>query len=243
MKKADSHSNNIYQNTTNDLSQNEESVIVRAYIVQGQNIRSLDRSGYSDTFLRLTYGKQKLSTRDNFIPNQANPIYGYCLQVTGLIPRDQFLTISVYDYDGFGDDLIGETIIDIEDRLRTKYRACCGIANEYTRSGYNFWRDSQKPSEILSGICRKYNIGAPHVIGSTIKVANIIFEDDSNLSKSEDLTERLSLAVLKNLDRIPEIGFKLVPEHVETRSLYHKDRPGISQVRFTYFHMSLMYTT
>lgn len=46
----------------------------------------------------------------------------------------------------------------------------------------------------------------------------------------ESKQERLCLSVLKDLDRIPEIGFKLVPEHVETRSLYRSDRPGVEQV-------------
>lgn len=46
----------------------------------------------------------------------------------------------------------------------------------------------------------------------------------------ETKQERLSLSVLKDLDRIPEVGFKLVPEYVETRSLYLNDRPGVEQV-------------
>lgn len=46
----------------------------------------------------------------------------------------------------------------------------------------------------------------------------------------EPMEERLSLSVLKQLDKIPEIGYKLIPEHVETRSLYRSDRPNIEQV-------------
>lgn len=50
--------------------------------------------------------------------------------------RDTQLKISVYDYDEcrLCDDLIGTTVIDVEDRLRSKHRAYCGLAEEYSRS-------------------------------------------------------------------------------------------------------------
>lgn len=44
------------------------------------------------------------------------------------------------------------------------------------------------------------------------------------------MKERLSLTALKNLEKLPSFGYKLVPEHVETRSLYRNDCPGIVQV-------------
>lgn len=47
------------------------------------------------------------------------------------------LSISVYDRDSVlamkGDDLIGTTTIDLEDRLRSRHRAFAGIANEYSQ--------------------------------------------------------------------------------------------------------------
>lgn len=43
--------------------------------------------------------------------------------------------------------------------------------------------------------------------------------------------EHLSLKVLRAWEEIPGVGFKLVPEHIETRPLYHKDKPGMEQVR------------
>ncbi len=51
--------------------------------------------------------------------------------------RDTQLKISVYDYDAcrLHDDLIGSTVIDVEDRLRSKHRAYCGLAEEYSRYG------------------------------------------------------------------------------------------------------------
>lgn len=44
------------------------------------------------------------------------------------------------------------------------------------------------------------------------------------------MKERLSLTALKNMEKLPSFGYKLVPEHVETRSLYHEAQPGVEQV-------------
>ncbi len=47
-------------------------------------------------------------------------------------PMDSFLKIQVMDYDTLSaDDLIGETIIDLENRFFTKHRAMCGLVNTY----------------------------------------------------------------------------------------------------------------
>ena len=48
------------------------------------------------------------------------------------------------------------------------------------------------------------------------------------------LEEHLALGVLHHWDDIPRVGTKLVPEHVETRSLYNPDKPGIEQVLYSF---------
>lgn len=42
--------------------------------------------------------------------------------------------------------------------------------------------------------------------------------------------EHLALKVLQSWKDIPKVGCRLVPEHIETRPLYHKDKPGVEQV-------------
>ena len=42
--------------------------------------------------------------------------------------------------------------------------------------------------------------------------------------------EFVALEALQRWEEIPKVGCKIVPEHVETRPLYHPDKPGIEQV-------------
>jgi Ca2+-dependent lipid-binding protein len=50
------------------------------------------------------------------------------------LPREYQLVISVFDRDeSSADDLIGETQIDVENRLLSRHRAHCGISERYDR--------------------------------------------------------------------------------------------------------------
>lgn len=42
--------------------------------------------------------------------------------------------------------------------------------------------------------------------------------------------ENLALYALRNWQDMPSVGYALVPEHVETRTLYLPDKPGMEQV-------------
>ena len=53
-------------------------------------------------------------------------------EVNTVLPLYKDLTIRVVDYDLLSsDDLIGETMIDLENRMLTKHRATCGIPKSY----------------------------------------------------------------------------------------------------------------
>ncbi|KAH8286002.1 hypothetical protein KR054_000777 [Drosophila jambulina] len=204
-------------------------LIVRVYIVQGIQMRPRDLKGDSDCYVKLYLGGKAFSDRANYSPNHSNPVFGRLFELEANLPGDHMLQIVVHDHDKIKDEIIGHTVIDLEDRWRTRHRATVGLPNEYSKSGYNHWHDNNLPSEILLDLCKQRGIPPPYYYGNGIEVDGILFGDETVISKDESLHERLSLAVLKNLEKLPSLGYKLVPEHVETRSLYRDDYPNVEQ--------------
>ncbi|XP_017071773.1 otoferlin [Drosophila eugracilis] len=217
-----------YQSTLQALGETIK-LLVRVYIVQGVQMRPRDLKGNSDCYVKLFLGGKMVSDRAHFSPNHSNPVFGRLFEMEATLPGDHMLQIMVYDHDKVKDEVIGQTNIDLEDRWRTRHRATVGLANEYTRSGYNHWHDLKLPSEILIELCQRRGIQPPYYYGNVIEVDGMLFGDETVISKDEELQERLSLAVLKNMDKLPSFGYKLVPEHVETRSLCREDFPNVEQ--------------
>ena len=55
-----------------------------------------------------------------------------CFEFEAVIPFDTTVRVAVMDWDMLsGDDLIGETFIDIENRFYSKHRPSCGIQKNY----------------------------------------------------------------------------------------------------------------
>ncbi|KAM8708996.1 hypothetical protein ACLKA7_015893 [Drosophila subpalustris] len=202
---------------------------VRVYVVQGIQIRPRDWTSDSDCYVKLSLGGKMVSDQAHYVPNQSNPVFGRFFELDATLPADAMLELVLYDHDKRKDEIIGATLIDLEDRWHSKHHATVGIPKEYSQVGYNQWHDIYLPSEILENLCIQAGIQPPYFYGNVIEVDGMLFGDETVIAKSEELHERLSLTVLKNLDKLPSFGYKLVPEHVETRSLYHDDYPGVEQ--------------
>jgi hypothetical protein len=66
------------------------------------------------------------------MPNTTNPEFGRMFEFKATLPLQKDLCIRVKDYDLISsDEVIGETWIDIENRLLTKHRATCGLPVAY----------------------------------------------------------------------------------------------------------------
>ena len=86
----------------------------------------------ADPFIRIECGKTEIEDKENYIPNTLDPVFGRFFELTATLPVDKDLKISVWDWDMVGsNDLIGETVIDLEDRYLSKHRALCGIPKSY----------------------------------------------------------------------------------------------------------------
>ncbi|KAG1682552.1 Dysferlin [Nymphon striatum] len=193
-----------------------EDIIVRVYIVR------------SDPFVTIKMGRKKADSRDNYRPNTVNPIFGHMFELRGSLPLDKDLTVSIKDYDLVGsDDLIGETVIDLENRYLTKYRATCGLPKQYYISGPNIWRDGRKPREILGEVCDLQNLPTPHFYSDfSVSIGKKLytllqFGDEPPNPHLGPPGERIALHVLNTMG--------LAPEHVETRPLFSPMMPGLEQ--------------
>ncbi|XP_047905670.2 fer-1-like protein 6 isoform X3 [Anser cygnoides] len=212
-------------------------VLIRVYIVAAFNLSPADPDGKSDPYIVLRLGNTEIKDRENYIPKQLNPVFGRSFEIQATFPKDSLLTVLIYDHDFVGtDDLIGETKIDLENRFYSRHRATCGLQSQYEIEGYNAWRDATKPSEILTKLCKDYKINGPFMrpgeiqVGTKVFKGQTVFIEDENEEPVESY-EHLSLKVLRAWEEIPGVGYKLVPEHIETRPLYHKDKPGMEQGR------------
>ncbi|XP_035994611.1 fer-1-like protein 6 isoform X2 [Fundulus heteroclitus] len=208
-------------------------VLIRVYIVSASNLHPADPDGKADPYIFLRLGKNEIKDRDNYIPKQLNPVFGRSFEMQATFPQESLLSVLIYDYDLVGgDDLIGETRIDLENRFYSRHRATCGLPTEYSLGGYNAWRDSLKPSELLSNLCRDNGVDGPHFSPGRIIVADKVFTGKTLFMHEDEPVEsyeHLSLKILHRWAEIPVVGCKLVPEHIETRTLYNKARPGMDQ--------------
>lgn len=157
-------------------------------------------------------------------------------ELKAIMPLDKDLYIDIKDYDLLStDDIIGETVIDLENRYLTKYRALCGLPKSYCVSGPCQWRDAQKPKDILEEFCSTHLLPAPVYSGNnSLKVGHRVYNlADFELTKPThnrlgSADQRLALHVLNTLPASMKVP--LVPEHVEMRPLYNPLQPGIEQV-------------
>ncbi|KAK2145131.1 hypothetical protein LSH36_700g01069 [Paralvinella palmiformis] len=212
-----------------------EECIIRIYIIKALDLQPNDPSGLADPYVDIKLGKNKVNNRDSYLPNTLNPVFGRMFEIKATIPIVKDLYIRIKDYDLFGtDDVIGETVIDLENRFLTKFRAICGLPKTYCVSGPTIWRDSMKPKDLLEDFCLKLNIQpAPVYSGSSVKIGNRVFnlvDFETNKPIHHHLggpEQRLALHVLNTLPA--SLGIPFVPEHLETRPLYNPLQPGIEQ--------------
>uniref|UniRef100_A0A8C3B0U1 Myoferlin n=1 Tax=Cyclopterus lumpus TaxID=8103 RepID=A0A8C3B0U1_CYCLU len=204
--------------------------LVRIYVIRAIDLQPKDNNGRCDPYIKMTLGKKTIDDRDHYIPNTTGPVFGRMFEMTCYLPQDKDLKISVYDYDLLSrDEKVGETVIDLENRFLSRYNSYCGLPQSYCISGINKWRDQLKPSEVLENLSRLKGLSKPRTEdngtsmifnGKEYTLAQFGKEIHEHLGPAR---ERLCQHVLRKQG--------LVPEHVETRTLYSSFQPNISQGR------------
>ena len=207
-------------------------VTVRLYVIRGKNLAPQDPNGKSDPYIKVMLGEEEVvDDKENYIPNNLNPLFGKMFEFDARLPHQHEMKIVIMDHDfGSADDLIGHTIIDLENRLLSKYMATCGLPKNYFISGPCKWRHHLVPSALLDKYIKAEAHGEIKWTGNTqAEISGITyclgdFEGDELFPKVKDKDER------KNRKR--ELGgpkqrlalyilnlFEHVPDHIEQRKL------------------------
>ncbi|XP_032898673.1 dysferlin-like [Amblyraja radiata] len=203
--------------------------LVRVYVIRAVGLQPKDSNGKCDPYVKISLGKKSVNDQDNYIPCTLDPEFGRMYELTGLLPIEKDLKVTLYDYDLLSkDEKIGETVIDLENRFLSRFGACCGLPQTYCISGPNRWRGQLTPTQCLHNYAKRHSCRLP--VYSDDKI--VFSGQEFPLSQLEDgvplnvhlgpPAERLALHVLRKQG--------LVPEHVETRSLYSPLQPDIEQV-------------
>uniref|UniRef100_A0AAR2LK27 C2 domain-containing protein n=1 Tax=Pygocentrus nattereri TaxID=42514 RepID=A0AAR2LK27_PYGNA len=197
--------------------------VVRIYVVRCIDLQPKDNNGLCDPYIKITLGKKTIDDRDNYKPNTLNPEFGRMFEMSCFLPQDKDLKISIYDFDLLSrDEKVGDTIIDLENRLLSRFGSHCGLPQMYCVSGVNQWRDQLKPSQILQNLARLRGLPPPQILvflyGIALLEASKVLHQHLGPAK-----ERICLHVLRKQG--------LVPEHVETRTLHSSYQPTLSQGR------------
>uniref|UniRef100_A0A673LDV8 Myoferlin n=1 Tax=Sinocyclocheilus rhinocerous TaxID=307959 RepID=A0A673LDV8_9TELE len=204
--------------------------VVRIYVVQAIDLQPKDNNGKCDPYIKISLGKKSIDDRDNYVPYTLNPVFGRMFELTCFLPQDKDLKIAIYDFDLLSrDEKVGETVIDLENRLLSRFGSYCGLAQTYCISGPNHWRDQLNPSKILEQLARWKGLSPPRSEdnGNTLSFGGRLYclsDLEANKEIHEHLgppSERIALHVLRTQG--------LVPEHVETRTLYSSFQPTLPQ--------------
>jgi len=91
---------------------------VRVYLIDAFNLSSRDNGSASDPYAIVSLGNKVYNERDNYQTDQPNPTFYKSFDFEAVFPGCAPLVITMMDYDEiFGDESIGTTSIDLEDRF------------------------------------------------------------------------------------------------------------------------------
>ena len=91
--------------------------VVRVYMINAYDLASRDIGGFSDPYIKISCGDQVFDERENYVLDDPKPEFGKHFDFPVVFPGCPPIQVDMMDYDDlFGDDLIGTSWIDLEDR-------------------------------------------------------------------------------------------------------------------------------
>jgi len=90
---------------------------VRLYVVKADHLQPKDLNGLADPFVVVKFGSTKMVDKDHRQEGTLEPDFYQTYEFQTTFPGPSQLKVQIYDWNRFlSDQLIGETIIDLEDR-------------------------------------------------------------------------------------------------------------------------------
>lgn len=87
-------------------------------MISAYDLASRDNGSFSDPYLIVNLGNKTYNERDNYLLDEPNPEFHKYYDFESVFPGCPPLVVNVMDYDDiFGDDSIGITNVDLEDRF------------------------------------------------------------------------------------------------------------------------------
>ena len=91
---------------------------IRLYIIEGFNFAQRDLFSLSDPYLIVKCGDKEFNEQKNYQLDTSEPQFHKCYEFVIDFPGAPLVEIIANDYDDFfGDDLIGKTVLDLDDRF------------------------------------------------------------------------------------------------------------------------------
>jgi len=96
----------------------KQSAYINLYILNASQLASRDIGSASDPYIEVTLGNKVKSTVDRYKNDEENPDFYEVFSFNSEFPGCSIVNIKIMDFDDlFGDDMVGETNIDLEDRF------------------------------------------------------------------------------------------------------------------------------
>jgi len=98
-------------------------------MLEGFNFAKRDLFSDSDPYLKITCGNTIVDERENYQIDNPNPTFFKSYDFDVGFPGSPVVVIEAFDYDDFfGDDLIGKSKLDLDDRFF--HKEWCAIDNK-----------------------------------------------------------------------------------------------------------------
>ncbi|CAF1313663.1 unnamed protein product [Adineta steineri] len=237
-----------------NLNEHRITLKCRLYLIKALLYRGWDASGKADPFIKIALGDNTIiDDTKGKLHNTLEPVFGRSYEFDVTIPTDSLLRIQIWDWDmTSSNDIIAETKIDIENRFFSCHRATCGLPQRYDSAGYNAWRDTKKPTVILSELCQSTTDLTPDysedfqsvTIGDqtfccdpacvefiiNVKSAQAtLHRRVHHESPAEYIQQNTALVALQAWGKKINPKCALVAEHIECRSLFNDEFPETEQ--------------